>query len=408
MTFMSRDLVKSVNEVIGPNAAKVDRECRFPLESISALRSLGMLGYFIPVDQGGQGGSIPEFCEIAALIGESCLSSAIIWTMHCQQVAVLVQYPISCRKGFLEDLATNQHLVASVTTEFGKGGDLLRTQSPIEMQTEGFILKRRAPIVSYAREAQYFLITMKGGKEDNSTSLFLVGREDGLVKEEGTWKSMGMRGTQSIPMSFDVKVPKERMISGKFTDVALQCMIPIGHLGWASSWFGAAKGLFNMVVRNLRRAGAQGTGKLDSELLRNRLGKIRMRLDLLEAIISTVASRFEEMRKEGKPASSYRDASFNILINNLKAAVSEYSFEVADRLMELAGLFDGYIEKETGGIERIFRDLRSATLMFKNDRLFDANGLLTLIERPALFTMPLERAEPNCLDTFEIEGVNRE
>ena len=55
------------------------------------------------------------------------------------------------------------------------------------------------------------------------------------------------------------------------------------------------------------------------------------------------------------------------------------AFDVIDGLMELRG-FPGYTRADKGGLERVFRDLRSAALMFSNDRLLQANGRLMLVE----------------------------
>jgi acyl-CoA dehydrogenase len=63
------------------------------------------------------------------------------------------------------------------------------------------------------------------------------------------------------------------------------------------------------------------------------------------------------------------------------------SFSFLDRIVEISGLNLGYSRASELGIERTFRDLRSASLMFANDRLLETNGKLILTERARIIDM---------------------
>src|ERR1044072_3906659 len=105
-------------------ASNAHAENRSPQESIEALRRLGLLAYFIPRAQGGPTDFV-TYCGIAAVLAEECLSTALIWAMHCQQVAILVDHGDPEHKHVLDEVEQHGALIASVTTEAGKGGDLL-------------------------------------------------------------------------------------------------------------------------------------------------------------------------------------------------------------------------------------------------------------------------------------------
>ena len=68
------------------------------------------------------------------------------------------------------------------------------------------------------------------------------------------------------------------------------------------------------------------------------------------------------------------------LTHNLKITGSEVTFRVVDDLVQLAGLDEGYRTSGAAGLEQVFRDLRSASLMYGNERLRQANGRLLFIE----------------------------
>jgi acyl-CoA dehydrogenase len=389
MSSLVERLSHVAREVIAPNASVVDREARFPDESVAELRRMALLAYGLPAGLAGAEFRFTDLCRVAAVLGESCLSTAIIWAMHCQQVVALTAATFEGRDQLLRELAERQPLVASITTELGKGGDFLRAQSPLARQADAVLVDRYAPIVSYGQQAEYFLITMKGGESDTSTCLVLASRSDGLIEPRGGWDALGMRGTQSIPMQLRIRVRPERVIR-EFPALAAQHMVPIAHLGWSAAWFGAARGLYFRVIRQLRQGATQGKRNLDSELLRARLAEIRALLDTVEALLTSCASQLQGLRDAGAELASYRDVTLNLLLNNVKVTASRNCQAVASELMELCGLFDGYLASAATGIERVFRDLRAATLMFKNERLLDANGRLSLVEQPRVATALFE------------------
>jgi acyl-CoA dehydrogenase len=136
------------------------------------------------------------------------------------------------------------------------------------------------------------------------------------------------------------------------------------------------------VIRQFRKAATQGKRNLDSDLLRARLAEIRALLDTVDALLTSCAGRLQTLRETGADLASYRDVTLSLLLNNVKVTASRNCQAVASELMELCGLFDGYLANKEAGVERVFRDLRAATLMFKNERLLDANGRLSWIEQP--------------------------
>ena len=134
-------------------AAEVDECGRFPTESVAALHEGELIGFFVPARLGGLEGDTRTFWQIAAILGESCLSTALIWAMHGQQVATLAEHAAEEHAGILADVARRGSLVASVTTEYGKGGDLFTSRTPLREEPGGLRLCRAAPIVSYNRKS---------------------------------------------------------------------------------------------------------------------------------------------------------------------------------------------------------------------------------------------------------------
>src|SRR5215472_8444307 len=59
---------------------------------IGLLRDYGVLGLPVPAEFGGQGGGAAEVLAVAEELGGLCLGLAVVWVMHCQQVAVIDGY----------------------------------------------------------------------------------------------------------------------------------------------------------------------------------------------------------------------------------------------------------------------------------------------------------------------------
>lgn len=382
-TLIMTDMLERAREIsrtVLPRwAPVVDRENRFPQESVAALREAGLLGYFVPPELGGPGGDVSTYRQIAELLGRECLSTAMIWVMHAHQTAVLADHRTPAHDQYLREIAVNGLLLASVTSEYGKGGDVLRADAPLERDGALLRLRRRAPAVSYGAQAGFFLVTMRSAENRPPTdvTLVLVRPGDGAVSVSGEWHAMGLRGTASVPMEFDVAVDGHRVVGDAFREVALRTLVPMAQAGWTAAWFGAAKGA---VARFLLEQRQRRTRDLNSDLFLTRLAELRLDLDLIESLLLRVTHRLDELREQHAPFASYEDFGHNILVNNLKIAGSRLAFSVADGLIELSGLNYGYLHSDGSGLERVFRDLRSAALMYSNDRLLQANGRLLLVE----------------------------
>ena len=245
-----------VRPVLAEEAASVDAEARFPKVSLDALRSAGLFGLLVPEQFGGLGGDLGDMVDVSEILADGCLSTAMIWAMHCQQVDAVVRHATpTLREELLPRIASGYYL-ASVTTEPGKGGHLLTASSPLGGGSDRLALDRPAPIVTGGEEADGFLITMRAAADapPNKVTLVHADRSQLAVEVTGGWDSMGMRGTRSVPMHLcGIVEPHQRIgPDGGFGSVARDSMIPAGHLGWAACLICAARGALNRFVEQLR------------------------------------------------------------------------------------------------------------------------------------------------------------
>jgi acyl-CoA dehydrogenase len=369
--------------VLKANAARVDETASFPTASLDALRGTGLLGLLVPAAHGGLSGSVHDFVDVAGILGSGCLSTAMIWAMHSQQVDCLVRHGSErLREDLLGKVADGKVYIASVTTEPDGGGSLLSVRSSLRGSDGRVVVERQAPIVTGGDYADGFLVTMRDSEDasDNRVTLVYVDRERLRAETSGEWNPLGMRGTHSIGMRLSAEVPEHQIVGdrGDYRTVAVETMFPAAHLGWAGCWLGAARGALADVVALLRSPRRPKSLDPTSPLTAVRLARARADLELVGAYLGRVTDEVARHRADGRPLS---DAHVQIHLNTLKVTAAELTFRAVDSLIQLTGVSVGYLRNSTVPLERHFRDLRSASLNYSNDRLLLANGALSLLDR---------------------------
>jgi acyl-CoA dehydrogenase len=371
--------LRDVLAVTAGHARQADAEAEFPVEALDALRCSGLLGLVVPTADGGGGGTVADVVDVTTALAREDMSVGMVFGMHCQQVLAVVRHGSpALRETLLPALGRGALYLASVTTERGTGGHLLSSESVLAAGDEVLRIDRDAPIVTGGAYADGYLVTTLAPSATSPTQVSLVyaAREELDVRVLGGWQPLGMRATHSVPMRLTGEVPATHVVGehGRFRDVVISTFGPMAHLTWSAAWLGAASGALARVVGLIR--GQDGRRQFDptSELLLARLARVRGRLDLVHALLRHTLDVLDE-------AAEPSAAPVQLLLNTLKIQAAEQCFAAVDELVELVGLRHGYLEGSPLFLERVFRDLRSASLNYANDRLYLANGSLTLLDR---------------------------
>ncbi|GHF48554.1 alkylation response protein AidB-like acyl-CoA dehydrogenase [Amycolatopsis bartoniae] len=376
-----RERVDAACAVAERNAVETDAAAEFPVAALDELRRQGLLGLLVPEGYGGLGGGVDELLAATNELGRVDLSVAMIFAMHCQQTAAVVDHAAQPLRDFLLPRLAEGLYLASVTTEVGKGGDLLSAQSQLTADDEWLVIDRVAPIVTGGAYADGFLVTARSpwARSEREVSLVYADRSQLRVETSGCWNPLGMRASHSVALRLEGRVPDWQVIGrhGGFRDIAVTGFAALAHLGWAAAWLGAASGAMSRVLTLLRSPKERGRVNLDSELLVSRLSQARQRLETVHALIRHTASLVVKTKENGEDLSRPRH---QLLINTLKITASEETYRAVENLIDAVGLRHGYLKDSPTGLERVMRDLRSAALNFNNDRLHLADGRLALLD----------------------------
>jgi alkylation response protein AidB-like acyl-CoA dehydrogenase len=371
-------LVDRVAAVTAAHADAADDGALFPVEAMTAMRETRLLGLTVPEQYGGLGGGIAELLCATERLGREDMSVAMIFTMHCQQVAAIVRYARDpLRSALLPRIAAGEVYLASVTTAAGTGGHLLRSDAQLSAVDGQLVLDRFAPIVTGGQYADGFLVTMRspGAEADSQVSLVYADRAQLEIAVAGEWQPLGMRATHSGALHLRGLVPDHQVVGehGQFREIVSATFGPLAHLGWSAAWLGTASGVLSRVVKVLRDRKSRGSADLNSELLLTRLATARQRLEAVHALLWRTAEVVQR-------APDLTHARVQLLINGLKVTASEQCYTAVEDLVEAVGLRHGYLRGSVTRMERALRDLRSASLNYSNDRLRVPSGKLTLLD----------------------------
>ncbi|MFC4015588.1 acyl-CoA dehydrogenase family protein [Nonomuraea purpurea] len=383
------DVAAQAMPALAEQAAQVDATATFPETGVKALRENGLMGLLVPAEYGGMNGDLGDLVDVAMTLASGCLSTAMIWAMHCQQVDALVRHASpELRADLLPRIARGEVYIASVTTEPAKGGHLLTAVAPLRASDDHIELRRAAPVVTGGEHADGYLITMRAAEEaaEQAVTLVYAGRDQLTRQAKGGWDSLGMRATSSVALDLSGAVSAHQIVGepGGFRRVAVDSVIPAGHLGWAACWLGAARAGLSDVVRLASSSKRPSSLDLGSDLVRERLARVRIDLELVSAYLHVVRAEVLERRRTGE---SLDAPAVQIHLNTLKVTAAELTFNAVHRLVQLVGMSTGYLKTSPIPLERHFRDLRSASLNYADDRLLTAIGALSLMDRAVQLTL---------------------
>jgi acyl-CoA dehydrogenase len=370
------------DEVAAPNADAVDRDARFPSETIAALRTERALSAFIPSELGGAGVCFETIAAACFELGRRCGASAMVFAMHQIQVVTIVRHLQDAPwfEEYLREVAADQRLIASVTSEVGTGGDMGRSVAAVTpRENGGYAFEKQAPTVSYGEYADDLFVTLRRSPdaEPSDQVVALARKEEISLEPTGSWDPLGMRGTCSPGYLVRAELAGEQILPTPFPRVSAESMVPVSHILWSHLWLGIATDAFDRARAFVRAAAKQKPGEPPPVALR--LSHLMSDLSLLRAEVSSGLAEFVEASEEpGRERLSTMAAALRF--NNLKIAASEQAPRVCQSALGVCGIM-GFKNDTPFSVGRHLRDTMSACLMVANERIHQTNASLLLIAK---------------------------
>jgi acyl-CoA dehydrogenase len=318
-----------------------------------------------------------DVASVCFELGNSCGSTALIYAMHQIQVATLVHEHTKWHQQFLAEVASEQLLLGSVTSEVGVGGSIRTSKcAPIDLGNGQFSLHKEATTISYGSRAQALLVTSRRNNDSDASDqiLSVVKRDQYQLQLTSEWDTMGMRSTCSHGFIFEAKsVPYEQVFQTMFSDIASKIMLPVSHILWASAWLGIATDALTR-ARAYLRAQAKSNSSANMPPGATRLVEAVSKLKSAHSMLKSSLLKYQDM-KEVNP-----DIAFTVEMNNIKTFISNVALDCVNEAMMICGI-SGYKKGTRYSVERHLRDIHSARLMVSNDRIMLNNASFVVAQR---------------------------
>ena len=333
-------------EKFAPLADELDREQRYPWESIDALVESGLAGLFIPEAYGGGGAPLTATIAAVERVAIGCSSTAAI-LCACQLGAfpVLLGGTEDQKHTYLGEMARGT-ATSFALSEREAGSDAAAITATAEREGEGWRIRGEKYWIGNGGASRYYVVFAKtdpdaGGR---GISAFMVDKEaDGVVIDELNDK-MGIRGTQTSNLKLDTFVPASAMVGeeGRSLRLALQTL-NVGRIMVSAQSLGLAIAAYRTAAARAVDRQAFGKPIIDNQGIGFKLADLATEISAARMMLYEAARAYDA----GEDVTTLGAMS--------KLYTSEVSHRAADAAVQIWGGF-GYCKPNLA--ERLYRDQR--------------------------------------------------
>jgi len=366
------------DEVAGVHAHEVDRDARFPVEALDALREAGLLSALVPQEFGGAGATMSQVADMTRVLGAHCSSTALVFAIHNMQVACVVRHgETPWLRDFLAELAESQLLLGSASAERSTGGNLRTSLCALQCSSGRFRLQKNSPAISFGAYADAILTTARRSPESApADQVLVVCRAPGLTLEQTSEsETLGLRGMCSAGFTLYATGDVEQIVPGAFSTISATTLLPAAHVLCSAVWLGIATAAVER-ARHFLRAQARkkpGVTPFGAE----RLAEVLALTQQLTELVNGSARHLDAVSDNPRQLEAL---SFAIAMNNLQVSSSTMLVDIVGRALTICGLA-GYRLDTVHSLSRFLRDAYGAALVVNNNRILAENARMLLIAK---------------------------
>ncbi|MBN2233161.1 MAG: acyl-CoA dehydrogenase [Deltaproteobacteria bacterium] len=346
MLQMTRDFAE---RTVKPRAKEVDREHKYPAETVKQMGELGLLGVTVAPEYDGAGMS--NICYAIAIeeISRHCASTGIIMSVNnslaCEPIKLFGTE--AQKKKYLADMASGRKLGCLGLTESNAGSDAANVQTTAVLDGDEWVINGRKIFITNGGEADYCVLiaSTDKAKGHRGISAFIVDLDNPGFSIGTLEDKLGIRGSSTAELVFeDCRIPKDNLLGeqGKGFKIAL-ITLDGGRIGVAAQALGIA------------RAAIEDATAYAKE--RVQFGKPIAELQAIQWMIADLSTEYEAARLLVHRAAWLKD---NKLPYSKEAAMgklmaSEVAMKAATKGIQILG---GYGYTTDYPLERYFRDAK--------------------------------------------------
>ncbi len=334
---------------VRPIAEAIDREARFPHETVRRMGELGLMGIAIPEAYGGSGGDTVACAVALEEVARACASHAVVMSvnnsLYCDPV-----YKFGTeeqKKRFLAPFASGQKLGCFSLTEPEAGSDATNQNTLAAKDGADYVLNGRKIFVTNGREAHVALVFAQTdrAKGHHGISAFLVEKATRGFTVVKTEDKLGIRASDTAELLFEncrVAAANRLGEEGQGFRIAM-ATLDGGRIGIAAQALGIAAGAYELAVGYARERKSFGVP----------IGQHQM----VQWMLADMATAIEAARMLTWRAAWLKDsgAPYGAEAAMAKLFASETAMKVTTDAVQVHGGY-GFIKEYQ--VERYFRDAK--------------------------------------------------
>ncbi|MCX2740313.1 acyl-CoA dehydrogenase family protein [Pontibacter anaerobius] len=354
------DLFRQIAEsTVREEAPLVDKEAKWPEQSMRRLQREGLGGFVVPQESGGLGEGLLGLAQACELLGEESASAGLCFGMHCVGTAMIAAKATDYqKKNFLEPIAAGEHLTTLALSEPGTGAHFYYPQTQLLSVSESeFMLKGEKTFVTNGGKADSYVISTMGVDPEallHEFSCVVVEADREGIQWGADWNGIGMRGNSSRSLALQqVKVPAQNLLGQQGDQLwyVFQVVAPYFLTAMSGTYLGVAQAAFNEAREHLMNRSYRHSGMSlsQNQLLQHRLGMLWAKVERTRQLIYNACRQYDS----GDPMAV-------LSIISSKAEVAHCAVDVVNEAMTLSG---GIAYRENSRFEVLLRDARAAHVM---------------------------------------------
>jgi butyryl-CoA dehydrogenase len=343
---MARDFAE---QEVRPIAGDLDREGRFPHETVKRMGELGLMGIAVPEAWGGGGADAVSYAVALIEVAKACASHAVVMSvnnsLYCDPI---LRFGTEAQKEeFLRPAAAGREIGCFALTEPEAGSDATNQNTLARRDGDRYVLDGRKLFVTSGRESAAALVFCQTdrAREHHGISAFLVRKGTPGFQVVKTEDKLGLRASDTAEFLFtDCRVPAACRLGeeGMGFKIAL-ASIDGGRIGIAAQALGIAAGAYE-------RARAYA-------LERRAFGVPIGHHQMVQWMLADMATAIEAARLLTLRAAWLKDAGqpYGVAASKAKLFASEMAMKVTVDAVQVHGGY-GYIREYE--VERHLRDAK--------------------------------------------------
>jgi alkylation response protein AidB-like acyl-CoA dehydrogenase len=198
-------------EQLNDGIEKDDDTGAFPREKWNRCAEFGLLGVPMPVEYGGQGGSLLTTIIVMEALGQGCRDNGLVFSLNAQlwacQMPIFKYGSAAQKQQWLPKLVKGEAIAAHAISEPEAGSDVFSLKSRAERVNGGYLINgsktfsTNAPVADLALAFAY--LSRPERNLDKALTAFLVPRDSKGVSFGPPFSKMGLRTSPMGEVAFD-------------------------------------------------------------------------------------------------------------------------------------------------------------------------------------------------------------